>query len=232
MHHGNGTEAGFRMNNSLFYGSTHEKDNFPGTGFEPDLSTDINLMHEYHRRIVNRYLHAGPESKPEFRIKWKQILLEMERFKPGLIIISAGFDAHVDDPLANCELTEEDYSWATAEIWASSYRINPSSPPPCVSVLEGGYDLDALASSVAAHVKALAAGPPPQLPVPTGDPPSIEAPDVSISAQTVIPVSVLNDVNEEISNIISLTEELVSLTLNAGDTPRDNAGSSASENSV
>eukprot|EP01041_Mallomonas_annulata_P004881 gene4881-9732_t len=159
VHHGNGTEEGFAPYPNLFYGSTHQSPNFPGTGPEPDLIGD-DAVDEIHRRIVNRHLTAGPISREEFRCKWMQILQEMERFAPGLVIISAGFDAHDEDPLASCELIEEDFAWATQQIWASCARINVERPPPCVSVLEGGYDLTALASSAVAHVRALAAGPP------------------------------------------------------------------------
>eukprot|EP00607_Mallomonas_marina_P009295 CAMPEP_0182418562 /NCGR_PEP_ID=MMETSP1167-20130531/2963_1 /TAXON_ID=2988 /ORGANISM="Mallomonas Sp, Strain CCMP3275" /LENGTH=362 /DNA_ID=CAMNT_0024592825 /DNA_START=307 /DNA_END=1395 /DNA_ORIENTATION=- len=160
VHHGNGTEEGFAPYNTLFYGSTHEQYAFPGSGEEPHLKAN-ECTSEIDRRIVNRYLHAGPNSKEEFRVKWKEVLSEMERFQPGLVIVSAGFDAHDEDPLASCELLDEDYTWATQQLCASLRRINPDHPPPCVSVLEGGYDLNALASSAVAHCKVLAAGPPP-----------------------------------------------------------------------
>ena len=126
VHHGNGTEDGFWDSSTLFYGSTHEKDNFPGsdtdvicqvnvvfdafsnrvllmnfcfscycagTGKEPTLKGS-RAKKEIDRRIVNRYLHRGPGSRTEFRTKWKEVVEEMERFGPELVIISAGFDAH------------------------------------------------------------------------------------------------------------------------------------------
>jgi len=159
VHHGNGTEEGFAPDDTLFYGSTHQQYAFPGTGNEPELiGSDAACAID--RRIVNRYLTAGPTSKAEFRQKWKEVLSEMELFNPGLVIISAGFDAHENDPLADCQLNEEDFEWATAAVLESCRRICLENPPPCVSVLEGGYDLDALAASAVAHVKALAAGPP------------------------------------------------------------------------
>jgi len=141
----------------LFYGSTHEKDNFPGTGREPKLVDGV-AEDELFRRIVNRYLHAGADSRRQFYEKWSQILGEMVRFGPDLVILSAGFDAHDDDPLASCELLEEDFYWATMEVLKACHTVNEANPPPCISVLEGGYDLDALASSAAAHVAALFEG--------------------------------------------------------------------------
>lgn len=114
-----------------------------------------NLLH---RRIVNRYLYRGPKSRDQFKIKWKEIIEEMILFEPNLIIISAGFDAHHEDPLADCELVEEDFQWATDIIMKSCIRINPINPPPVVSILEGGYDLEAIASSASVHVRSLANG--------------------------------------------------------------------------
>lgn len=158
VHHGNGTEEGFVPDETLFYGSTHEKDNYPGTGVEP-LAKGETAKSELHRRIVNRVLRRGPPSRSEFRVKWLEILSEMERFRPDFVIISAGFDAHEDDPLADCWLVADDFYWATQQVWQSCAKICPKNPPPLISVLEGGYDLPAIAASASAHVKALAAGP-------------------------------------------------------------------------
>ena len=90
VHHGNGTEEGFVPFENLFYASTHEKDNFPGTGIDPSPYVGDKARDPLHRRIVNRTLPGGPKSRGEFRIKWLQILKEMELFQPQLIIISAG----------------------------------------------------------------------------------------------------------------------------------------------
>ena len=87
-------------------------------------------------------------------------------FKPQLVIISAGFDAHDDDPLASCDLIEEDYDWATEVVLKACYMIDPESPTKCVSVLEGGYDIRALSASTLAHVQALERGYPPTTPSP------------------------------------------------------------------
>ncbi len=155
MHHGNGTEEGFEASDNLFYGSTHEQDNYPGTGREPKhLGSDAK---EIHRRIVNRYLTAGPESKNQFRVKWQQIIDEMKRFSPGMVIISAGFDAHVDDPLGGCELDESDFAWATKIVLDACIEIGQSTPVPCISILEGGYNLAAISRSAVEHCRVLSA---------------------------------------------------------------------------
>jgi len=148
-----GTEEGFFDSPTLFYGSTHERDNFPGTGPDPSPFVGELSMNAIHRRIVNRTLQAGPRSRLEFRQKWVQILEEMELFAPELVLISAGlvkksiensnciasykfillvgFDAHDEDPLASCELIEEDFEWVTTAILNSCVKINSDNPPPC-----------------------------------------------------------------------------------------------------
>lgn len=158
VHHGNGTEEGFTPNDTLFYGSTHEKDNFPGTGVDPSPYIGDKVKDDLHRRIVNRTIGRGHESVKEFRIKWAQIIEEMVLFRPDLIIFSAGFDAHDEDPLADVELLEEDFEWATEIVMKACVRIDPLNPVPVMSVLEGGYDLTALADSTVVHVNALARG--------------------------------------------------------------------------
>jgi len=162
VHHGNGTEEGFRNDATLFYGSTHEKDNFPGTG--PDMYPNIgdNAKNELHRRIVNRYLDGGghKKSREQFFSRWLHVVDEMERFKPDLIIISAGFDAHGDDPIGNCWLEDADFGWATDMISRAAARIRPKErrPVPIISVLEGGYDLQAISRSAVVHCQALQKG--------------------------------------------------------------------------
>jgi acetoin utilization deacetylase AcuC-like enzyme len=115
-------------------------------------------LREVDRRIVNRYLTAGKASKQQFHIKWQEVVDEMILFKPNLVIISAGFDAHSADQLGNCYLDDEDFEWATDIIVTACASINSSDPPPILSVLEGGYDLEAIAASASAHVKALSRG--------------------------------------------------------------------------
>mmetsp|Transcript_10566 Transcript_10566/g.9503 ORF Transcript_10566/g.9503 Transcript_10566/m.9503 type:complete len:441 (-) Transcript_10566:32-1354(-) len=152
VHHGNGSEDGALEDESIFFGSTHEKDNYPGTGADPTPNIGDKVLNPKHRRIVNRYLQRGPYSRVQFKEKWKQIIDEMILFKPELIFISAGFDAHDDDPLSSTELIEEDFEWATRIVIDASYQLNPINPVPIISSLEGGYDLKALANSVAIHV--------------------------------------------------------------------------------
>ena len=90
VHHGNGTEEGFTPDQSLFYGSTHGRDHFPGTGCDPSPYVAEKSRDPLHRRIVNRELTPLKASREEFRIKWGQILGEMELFKPNLVIMSTG----------------------------------------------------------------------------------------------------------------------------------------------
>lgn len=150
MHHGNGVEEGFKPFSNLFYGSTHEKDNYPGTGLEP-INIGDAAESELDRRIVNRTLATGKNSKGEFRVKWAQIMHEMLRFQPELVIISAGFDAHKDDPLGGCALQEEDFAWATQAVLDVCSKLDPVNPVPCISVLEGGYNVKAIAECAAVH---------------------------------------------------------------------------------
>lgn len=150
VHHGNGTDLGFQDDPDMFYGSTHERDNFPGTGPEPKHKGP-QAVQEVDRRIVNRYLSPGSISKMQFRAKWAEIISEMELFKPNLIIFSAGFDAHTQDPLGGCNLDEEDFAWATQIVLDATYRIDPDASVPCMSILEGGYNLSAVAKSVVLH---------------------------------------------------------------------------------
>ena len=164
VHHGNGTEEGFLRDESCFYGSTHEQDNFPGTGVDLYPNIGDNAKSEQHRRIVNRYLTGGDhqKSRREFKPRWRHVVDEMERFQPDLVVFSAGFDAHGADPLGNCWLTDEDFAWATDIVLAACARIgtktDKDTPVPCVSVLEGGYDLEAIARSAVLHCESLQRG--------------------------------------------------------------------------
>jgi acetoin utilization deacetylase AcuC-like enzyme len=143
VHHGNGTEAFFAAEPDLFYASTHQSPLYPGTGHRSQTSPG---------RIVNVPLARGRGSDA-FRAAYTgNILPALEAFEPEFLIVSAGFDAHANDPLADLNLVEDDYDWVTGELCrvadaACGGRI--------VSALEGGYDLDALAASCAAHVAAL-----------------------------------------------------------------------------
>ncbi|MFQ5468662.1 MAG: histone deacetylase family protein, partial [Kiloniellaceae bacterium] len=144
VHHGNGTQAAFWDDPDLFYGSTHQMPLYPGTGAAEERGG--------HGNIVNVPL-APMAGSPEFRQGMRdRILPSLRKFAPELIVISAGFDAHAEDPLAGLCLREDDYAWATGEILAIAALTCAGR---VVSTLEGGYNLHALADSAAAHVRVL-----------------------------------------------------------------------------
>ena len=129
------------------YCSTHQMPLYPGTGAASERGE--------HDTIVNAPLRPGDGGR-EFRAAFETVILpRLEDFKPDLIVISAGFDAHQRDPLANLNLLEADFGWATQKLMQLA---ETSAGGRVVSVLEGGYDLDALADSVAEHVVALMRG--------------------------------------------------------------------------
>jgi len=146
VHHGNGTQHSFEKDAHLFYGSSHQFPAYPGTGQASETGTAGN--------VVNVPLAPGAGST-EFRAAYeKTILPALEEFDPDILIISAGFDAHARDPLAQLRVQTEDYGWVTE-------RLLEVATDCCdgrvVSLLEGGYDLTALRQSVQAHVSALLA---------------------------------------------------------------------------
>ncbi|MEA2825376.1 MAG: hypothetical protein QOF03_1858 [Alphaproteobacteria bacterium] len=146
VHHGNGTQDMFTRDANLFYGSTHQSPLYPGTGRADETGVA--------RNIVNVPLPPGAGGS-EFRRAFELVILPaLARFEPEFVIISAGFDAHRDDPLAQLRLDESDFGWATEALCALAER---SCQGRVVSALEGGYDLDATARSAAAHVRALMA---------------------------------------------------------------------------
>ena len=145
VHHGNGTQAVFERDGDLFYASTHQWPHYPGTGAADETGLG---------NVVNVPLAALSGGR-EFRLAFTDhVLPALEAFHPDFLLISAGFDAHAADPLALLELTEDDFAWATAELVKAAEKACGGR---VVSVLEGGYDLDALAASAAAHVRALMA---------------------------------------------------------------------------
>jgi acetoin utilization deacetylase AcuC-like enzyme len=145
VHHGNGTQAAFEREPRVQYLSTHQWPLYPGTGARSETGVG---------NIVNRPLPAGTGSSEWRKVVEADILPAIDRFAPGLIMVSAGFDAHRRDPLAMLELTEDDYGWVTRELVALAQR---HAAGRLVSVLEGGYDLTALANSSLAHLNALRA---------------------------------------------------------------------------
>jgi acetoin utilization deacetylase AcuC-like enzyme len=147
VHHGNGSQEIFWSDNSVMYCSTHEMPLYPGTGARSERGE--------HNTIVNAPLSAGDGGK-EFREAMETAILPRLRgFKPNLLIISAGFDAHTRDPLANLNFVEADYTWVTRTLMDVA---DESADGRIVSLLEGGYDLEGLSRSAAAHVTALMHG--------------------------------------------------------------------------
>ncbi len=147
VHHGNGTQDIFWSDQSVLYCSTHEMPLYPGTG----AITERGKFNT----IVNAPLRAG-DGGDQFREAMDvAILPRLRAFKPDILIISAGFDAHTRDPLANLNLVEADFAWVTQKLMEVA---DACCGGRVVSVMEGGYDLQGLARSVAAHVTTLMRG--------------------------------------------------------------------------
>jgi acetoin utilization deacetylase AcuC-like enzyme len=143
VHHGNGTQDIFWADTDLYYASTHEMPLYPGTGALNETGAG---------NIWNAPLRAG-DAGDRFRDAVEtRILPSIHNFAPDLLIISAGFDAHERDPLANLQLVESDFLWVTEALAKVAARHCNGR---IVSMLEGGYDLNGLAKSVAVHVKTL-----------------------------------------------------------------------------
>ncbi len=144
VHHGNGTQDIFWADPTMMYCSTHQMPLFPGTGATGERGE--------HDTIVNAPL-APNDGAAKFRAAFENLILpQLTKFAPELIVISAGFDAHRRDPLANINLDAEDFGWVTRKLMDVAHS---SAGGRVVSVLEGGYDLQGLKESVAAHVTAL-----------------------------------------------------------------------------
>jgi acetoin utilization deacetylase AcuC-like enzyme len=147
VHHGNGTQEIFWSDPTLMYCSTHQMPLYPGTGAVSERGD--------HDNIVNAPLRAG-DGGAQFKAAMEsRILPRLAAFGPDLIIVSAGFDAHARDPLANLQFTEDDFGWATRKIMEIADK---TAQGRMISVLEGGYDLQGLSQSTAAHVIALMRG--------------------------------------------------------------------------
>jgi len=144
VHHGNGTQASFYNDPNLFYASTHQAPLYPGTGSVHEQGCQNN--------IVNAPLPPGAGSDMFRDAMTDRILPELRRFSPDLLLVSAGFDAHEDDPLAGLRFTDDDFRWVTHEL---AELADNCCGGRLVSALEGGYDLDALARSAAIHVATL-----------------------------------------------------------------------------
>jgi len=143
VHHGNGTQAIFEHEPRVLFTSSHQSPLYPDSGREDERGVG---------NIVNGTLSPGAGSH-EFRELWDSVLLpRLHAFKPQLVLVSAGFDAHRNDPLADIRLGQEDYAWITERLAALA---DAHAGGRLISTLEGGYDLAALAASVSAHVGAL-----------------------------------------------------------------------------
>ncbi len=144
VHHGNGTQAIFWSDPSVMYASTHQMPLFPGTGAVDERGE--------HDQIVNAPLGAGDDGARFRAAITERLLPRLEDFAPDVLILSAGFDAHWRDPLGSVRLIEDDYAWVTEALMDLARRRCAGR---LVSLLEGGYDLEGLSKSVAAHVGTL-----------------------------------------------------------------------------
>jgi acetoin utilization deacetylase AcuC-like enzyme len=144
VHHGNGTQDLVWDDPQIFFASTHQMPLYPGTGSATESGA--------HNNVLNVPLAPGTDGIGFRHEMERRVLPAVDAFKPELVLISAGFDAHKRDPLANLELVEDDFAWATEQLCDLA---ETHCDGRLVSTLEGGYDLDALAASTAAHVKVL-----------------------------------------------------------------------------
>lgn len=144
VHHGNGTQTVAEREPRLMFASTHQAPLYPGTGARDETGIAGN--------VVNAPLPAGAASAEWRRAMEARVLPALDAFAPQLILVSAGFDAHKADPLAQMELETEDFAWAARELRALALQHCQGK---LVSTLEGGYDLAALAGSAAAYLAAL-----------------------------------------------------------------------------
>ena len=143
VHHGNGTQEIFYNDETVAYGSSHEFPLFPGTGSEEERGVG---------NIFNAPIKSGMKGKEFLKIFEQKVLNPIDKFKPEIILISAGFDAHIRDPLANINLESKDYYEITKKIVDLA---NIHSKGRIISFLEGGYDLLALSESIEEHFLAL-----------------------------------------------------------------------------
>ena len=143
VHHGNGTQDIFYNNEKVLYISTHQYPYYPGSGSEKEKGKFNN--------IFNIPLEAGTTAE-EYLNAYEHVLKKIKEFKPEFLLFSAGFDAHINDPLAQLRLTSADFYELTKRTMEFSKSFCGGN---VVSILEGGYDLQALATASRAHVQAL-----------------------------------------------------------------------------
>lgn len=145
VHHGNGTQAAFYHDPNVVYASTHQSPLYPGTGSRSETGVG---------NIFNAPLRSG-NGRKEFEAAMEELIFPaLHKFIPDLLLISAGFDAHRDDPLASLNFVEEDFAWVTRQLRNIAEKYCEGR---LISVLEGGYNLAALANSASVHVKELMA---------------------------------------------------------------------------
>ena len=142
VHHGNGTQDLLWNEGRAFFASTHQMPLYPGTGAAGETGA--------HGQVMNVPLRPGSDGAAG-QIAWREILARCREARPQLVIVSAGFDAHAADPLAQLEWEDSDFAAITRLICATAADLSA----PVVSCLEGGYDLAALGRSVRAHVQVL-----------------------------------------------------------------------------
>ena len=144
VHHGNGTQDLLWDEARVLFVSSHQMPLYPGSGAAQERGA--------HGQIVNLPLSPGSDGAAMRAVYGSRVLPRLRDYAPELILVSAGFDAHADDPLANLNWTTEDFAWLTRELCSVAAEVCSGR---LVSSLEGGYDLDALSDAVAAHVAAL-----------------------------------------------------------------------------
>lgn len=149
VHHGNGTQHHFEADPDVLFISIHQHPRtlFPGTGFEEEKGTGPGVS-----TTLNCPMMPGGTDEHYHRVFDRQVLPRIAEFKPEFLLISTGFDAHIDDPLAHMELSTEAFDWMTVQAVRIMRELGK---PRIVSVLEGGYNLDALADSILAHLEGL-----------------------------------------------------------------------------
>lgn len=144
VHHGNGTQHIFEEDRTVLYVSLHQFPFYPGTGAAEETGRGPGTGF-----TLNIPLPAGTSEETYLQSFHEEVLPALDRFEADLLIISAGFDAHMNDPLGGMKLTEESFAKMTALVMSG---------PPVVSVLEGGYDLEGLSRSTVAHIRAMTQG--------------------------------------------------------------------------
>jgi acetoin utilization deacetylase AcuC-like enzyme len=150
VHHGNGTQHSFEEDETVFFFSIHQYPHYPGTGSGQERGQGRGLGF-----TLNAPMPAGSTDQDYVRVFQEQLRPALDEFRPQLLLLSAGFDAHWADPLGQVRLTEEGYALLTREILDAAAA---HARGRLVSVLEGGYDLEATSASVEAHLRELMQG--------------------------------------------------------------------------